>query len=410
MTIGIGGATAEAELARMQDMTQGITPIDATDHAARLARAQGLMREQGIGALYLDATANLRYFTGLDIGPSERLHGAILPADGPLAYLSPAFEVPKTRSMLKIEGEIRGWQEHEDPCALVIATLAALGVAPGKLAVDPSTPFFNVDGLRRAGPGYQLVNGVAITGACRSLKTAREIALMQRANDITLAVHKATARILRPGISTLEVEQFTRAAHRALGGDTANVHASVLFGEATAYPHGVDHPQILADGDMVLVDLGCRVGGYLSDITRTYVFGTPSARQREVWALERAAQDAGFAAARIGAPCEAVDHAARAVIEAAPGFARDYQTPGLPHRTGHGIGIEIHEEAFIVRGNTRPLAAGMCFSIEPMICIYGEFGIRLEDLVYMTEDGPRWFTRPCHSIDDPFGYEAGAQQ
>ena len=309
--------------------------------------------------------------------------------------------------MLKIDGEIRCWQEHEDPGALVIETLDSLGIRAGRLAVDPNAPFFNVDGLRRAGNRYELVNGAAITGACRSVKTGKEIALMQRANDITLAVHKATARILRPGISTLEVEQFTAEAHRRLGGDIRDAgRPIVLFGAATAYPHGVDYPQTLEDGDMVLVDLGCFVGDYRSDITRSYVFGTPTDRQRAVWNLEKAAQAAGFAAARIGAPCEAVDHAARGVIEAAPGFARDYDTPGLPHRTGHGIGMEVHEESFMVRGNTRPLAVGMCFSIEPMICIYGEFGVRLEDLAYIAEDGARWFTRPCHSLDDPFGHDA----
>lgn len=407
MTIGVGGSTPEAELARMQDMTQGIALIDDADREARLAKAQKLMREQGIGALYLDTTVNLNYFTGLNLKLTERLHGAILPADGALTYLSPAFEEPKTRSMLKIGGEIRCWEEHEDPGALVIETIESLGVKPGKLAVDPNAPFFNVDGLRRTRNRYDLINGAAITGACRSVKTPKEIALMQRANEITLEVHKATARILRPGISTLEVAQFTREAHRALGGDIRNAgQPIVLFGEATAYPHGVDYPQTLKDGDMVLVDLGCFVGDYRSDMTRTYVFGTPTARHREVWNLEKAAQAAGFAAACIGAPCEAVDYAARGVIEVAPGFERDYKTPGLPHRTGHGIGIEVHEESYMVRGNTRPLEVGMCFSIEPMICIYGEFGIRLEDIAYIADDGARWFTQPCHSVDDPFGYEA----
>ncbi|MCE7029806.1 M24 family metallopeptidase [Jiella avicenniae] len=407
MTIGVGGSTPEQELAKMQDMSGGVAFIDDADREARLDKARALMREQKIDALYLDTTVNLNYFTGLNLKLTERLHGAILPADGPLVYLSPAFEEPKTRSMLKIDGDIRVWDEHEDPSALVIDTVESLGIAAGRLAIDPNAPFFNVDGLRRSGNRYELVNGAAITGACRSVKTPREIALLQRSNEITLEVHKAAARIMREGIGTVEVEEFILEAFRRLGGKAPQAgRPIVLFGEATAYPHGVDYPQSLQDGDMVLLDIGCFLGDYRSDMTRTYVFGNANPRQREVWELEKAAQLAGFAAARLGAPCEAVDAGARGLIEAAPGFEKDYKTPGLPHRTGHGIGIEVHEESYIVKNNKRPLEVGMCFSIEPMICIYGEFGIRLEDCAYMAEDGVRWFTTPSHSVDDPFGYEA----
>jgi Xaa-Pro dipeptidase len=225
---------------------------------------------------------------------------------------------------------------------------------------------------------------------------------MQSANLITLEVHKAAARALAPGMNTAEVRQFLDAAHRKLGGVPAG--GAVQFGEATAYPHGVPYEQTLQDGDMVLIDTGCTLHGYRSDITRTYVFGTPTPRQREIWELEQRAQLGGFAAAQLGAPCEAVDASARGVIAAA-GFSPDYATPGLPHRTGHGIGLDVHEAAFMVRGNRTPLVPGMCFSIEPTICIYGEFGVRLEDIAYMTEQGPRWFTTPCHSVDDPFGVE-----
>lgn len=407
MTIGVGGSTPELELAKMHDMTDGIVPIDNSDREARIAKAQSLMRAQGIDALYLDTTVNLNYFTGLNLKMTERLHGAIIPAEGPLVYLSPAFEEPKTRSMLKIDGDIQVWEEHEDPTALVIDTVAGLGYPTGTVAIDPLAPFFNVDGLRKAGNRYEFVNGATITGACRSVKSDREIALMQRSNALTLEVHKAAARILRVGITTTEVEEFTLAAYRKLGGTVPGAgRPIVLFGEATAYPHGVDYPQTLADGDMVLLDLGCFVGDYRSDITRTYVFGTANARQREVWELEKAAQAAGFAAARLGAACDEVDRAARSLIEAAPGFESDYKVPGLPHRTGHGIGLEVHEESYMVRNNKRPLEKGMCFSVEPMICIYGAFGIRLEDCAYMAEDGARWFTQPCHSVDDPFGYDA----
>jgi Xaa-Pro aminopeptidase len=404
MTIGVGGSSIEAELARMQPMTGGIKPIGTAERQERVARAQRLMRDEGIAALYLDTSPNLAYFTGITLKPSERLHGAIIPADGPVTYLSPAFEEPKTRSLLKFGDDIRVWEEHEDPTALVIDTIASLGYANGSIAIDPATPFFTFDGLRRAGNRYDFANGSAITAACRMLKSPAEIALLTRANAVTLEVHKAAARILREGITTPEVQSFVVEAHRRLGA-TPPVGALVLFGEATAYPHGVDYPQTLTDGDMVLLDIGSFVAGYRSDMTRSYVFGEPSPRQREVWDLEKRAQAAGFAAAQLGAPCENVDKASRGVIAGA-GFGPDYALPGLPHRTGHGIGLEVHEDSYIVKGNRTPLATGMCFSIEPTICIYGEFGIRLEDCAYMTEDGARWFTEPCASVDDPFGYEA----
>ncbi|GAB5376396.1 MAG: metallopeptidase MdpA [Acuticoccus sp.] len=404
MTIGVGGSTPEAEFATMEKMTDGIVPIGVDEHRARIARAQELMREQGIDALYLDTSPNLFYFTGLKLKPTERLHGAVIPVDGPVAYLSPNFEEPKTRSMLKLGEDIRVWEEHEDPTALVAETIASLGHTSGTVAVDPATPFFTFDGLRRAGNRYDFVTGASISEACRAVKSDAEIELLKTANAVTLEVHKRAARILREGITTAEVGAFALEAHRRLG-STPPPGALVLFGEATAYPHGVDHEQYLKDGDMVLLDLGGFVGGYRSDMTRTYVFGEPTRRQRDIWELEQAAQAAGFAAARVGGPHEAVDAAARATIVAS-GFGPDYALPGLPHRTGHGIGLEVHEATYIVKGNDAPLKKGMCFLVEPTICIYGEFGIRLEDCAFMAEDGPRWFTPPCHSVDDPFGVEA----
>jgi Xaa-Pro dipeptidase len=404
MTIGVGGSTPEAELAKMESMTADVVPIGRDERLARVAKAQSQMREQGIAALYLDTSANLSYFTGINLKPSERLHGAIVPADGPVTYLSPAFEEPKTRSLLQFGDDIRVWEEHEDPTALVIDTIESLGYPKGSIAVDPATPFFTFDGLRRAGNRYDFASGSSITAACRMVKSPAEIALLTRANAVTLEVHKAAARILREGITTTEVQRFVLDAHRKLGA-TPPPGSLVLFGEPTAYPHGVDYPQTLKDGDMVLLDIGAFVSSYRSDITRTYVFGEPSSRQREIWDLEKKAQAAGFAAAVPGAPCSAVDDAARGIITAA-GFSPDYGVPGLPHRTGHGIGLEVHEESYMVRGNRTPLAVGMCFSVEPTICIYGEFGIRLEDCAYMGEDGAHWFTQPCASVDDPFGYES----
>ena len=403
MVTGVGGSTFTAELDRLTPMTADVQPISTVEYAQRVEKAQRLMREQGIDALYLDTSTNLRYFTGIVLNLTERLHGAIIPAHGEIAYLSPAFEEPKTRTLLKFGDDIRCWEEHEDPTALVIETVRSKGFDSGTIAIDPAAPFFTVDGLRKAGNSFGFTNASSITAACRMVKSPAEIALMQVAMNITLEVHKAAARCMAPGLTTPEVQAFLDAAHRKLGGQPAS--RAVQFGEATAYPHGVPYPQTLAEGDMVLVDTGCFVEGYRSDITRTYVFGDPTPRQREIWDLEKRAQLGGFAAAVLGAPCEAVDAGARSVIEAA-GFGPGYKVPGLPHRTGHGIGMDVHEESFMVKGNKTPIAPGMCFSDEPMICIYGEFGVRLEDIIYMTEDGARWFTQPCHSCDDPFGYEA----
>lgn len=405
MTVGVGGSSAEIEIARLTSRRGDAPPVGDAERVARIARAQALMREAGIDALWLDVSASLTYFTGLRLRRSERLHGALLPAHGELAYLCPAFEEEKLRTMISIPGRIAVWEEHEDPTALVTDMLRAAGVTRGTVALDEATQFAAFDGLRRAGNSYDYVNGASVTGACRSRKSPAEIALMRTAKRITLEAQRAAARILREGITTTEVQAFLVEAHRRLGAEGPPAFNIVLFGEATAYPHGVPYPQTLREGDMVLIDVGAPVGGYVSDITRSYVFGTPSARQREIWNLEKAAQAAAFAAARIGARCEDVDAAARRVIEAA-GFGPGYAVPGLPHRTGHGIGLEVHEVPYLVKGDTTVLATGMTFSNEPMICLYGEFGVRLEDHFHMTEDGPVWFTQPAHSVDDPFGYEA----
>ncbi len=403
MTIGVGGSSFEAELAKLKPMTDGIEPIVVGEFRQRIAKAQALLREQGLQALYLDTSTSLAYFTGIQLNLTERLHGAVIPVEGEIAYLSPTFEEPKTREYMKFGDDVRCWEEHEDPTELVVETIRSMGYESGQIALDPHTPFYIVDGLRKAGNRFTFTQGSSITATCRQLKSAAEIALIQRAMDITMEVHRAAARALQVGVTTAQVKDFLGQAHRRLGMNTS--FGAAQFGEATAYPHGVPYEQTLQDGDMVLIDMGTRVGGYCSDITRTYVFGEPTERQREIWNLEKTAQLAGFAAAELGAPCENVDFGARGVIEAA-GYGPGYRVPGLPHRTGHGLGLDIHEEAFMVKGNKTPLQVGMCFSIEPMMCIYGEFGVRLEDIAYMAEDGARWFTQPAHTVDDPFAYEA----
>ena len=408
--MSIGGKSIEQALAGLTDMSAGAVPIGKDEYLARIARAQATMRAGGIDALWLNAGANLLYFSGMRWHPSERMVGAILPAEGALAYLAPAFEEGTLLDYMQVAGPIHTWQEHESPYALFAELVARLpgGPAPGRaprIGIDESTPFFIANGIRQAAPELALVDARVVTAHCRARKSAAEIALMQRAKDMTMAVHIAAASILREGITTLDVDNFIDRAHRKVGAPAGSYFCIVLFGAATAFPHGVSYVQTLKPGDTVLIDTGCKLHHYISDITRTYVFGQASARQRHFWALEKAAQQAAFDAARLGVPCEEVDAAARRVLAAA-GLGPDYQLPGLPHRTGHGIGLDIHEWPYLVGGDTTPLDVGMCFSNEPMICVPGEFGIRHEDHFYMTQDGPRWFTQPAHAIDDPFGLAA----
>jgi Xaa-Pro dipeptidase len=401
MSVGIGGSTAEKELARLPNMTSGIRPIDVDEYLSRIARAQDLMRRHDVDGLYIDAGTSLNYFTGVNWYPSERMVGAILPAEGAPKYIVPAFERGTFCGMMQIEGRVNCWHEHEDPYLLLARVLAESGLTHATLALDEMTPFFRYDGIRRALQNTNLISGKPIIGGCRSRKSAAEIALMQRANDITLAVHRAAARILRPGISTQTVKDFINDAHKTAGGGGSDF-CIVLFGPDTAFPHGVKHPKTLSINDMVLIDTGCKLHGYCSDITRAYTFGEPSVRQREVWRHEQQAQSVAFEAAVIGRPCGQVDDAMRAYV-AAQGYGPAYELPGVPHRTGHGIGMDIHESPNLVGNDQTPLAEGMCFSVEPMICVPGEFGIRHEDHIYMTASGPKWFTQPALSIDDPFG-------
>lgn len=405
-TLSIGGKTIEQALATLSDMSAGALPISKQEHQQRIDQAQANMRKQGIAAIYLNAGSNLTYFTGTKWYASERMVGAILPAEGALEYIAPAFEESTLQDFMLIKGRVNGWQEHESPYRLFVETLQRMGIAanavrPPRIGICESAAFFIYDGIRPLAAGYALENARSVTASCRSRKSDSEIALMQRAKDMTLAVHGATASMLREGITTVEVEEFIQRAHRKVGA-SGSYFCIVLFGEATAYPHGVSYVQTLKPGDTVLIDTGCKVHNYISDITRTYVYGEISARQRSVWNSEKKAQLAAFEAAQLGVPCEQVDQAARRSLET-DGYGPGYKLPGLPHRTGHGIGLDIHEWPYLVGGDSTPLDVGMCFSNEPMICIPGEFGVRHEDHFYMTANGPKWFTEPAHSIDDPFG-------
>lgn len=375
----------------------GFRPVDApaipaTELSGRLDTLRHAMRAGGLDAIWLDATSSLTYYTGLALHASERLHGALVGADGSLTYVTPNFERPKLETMIRIPGAIAVWEEDEDPFALIPARVS------GRIGLDPGMSFGFANRLMAA--NLSVTSAGPLIAAQRRIKSATELAILQTAMDASHAVQKAVHAGLRPGVTTGEVAAFVTAAHQGLG--LKPVFVAVQFGEATAYPHGVPYEQSLKDGDMVLVDLGGNLHGYHSDITRTYVFGTPTDRQRHLWACEHRALMAGFAAARPGVACADVDAAARASL-VADGFGPGYDVPGLPHRTGHGLGLDLHEEPWIVAGDTTPLAPGMCFSIEPMLCVYGECGVRLEDIAYMTAEGPRWFCTPSASPERPFG-------
>ena len=403
MTLGVGGSDAATELAKLSNLCTDIAAIEETEFQQRIDRAQQLMLQENISAVYLNAGTNLFYFTGTRWHPSERMVGAILPAKGKVVYIAPHFEQGTILQFMGIKGDIHPWQEHQSPYQLFCDTLANMDIERGRIGIDESSPFFISNGIDTASDNYTLVSAKAITAGCRAIKSSAELQLMQTAKDITLKVQKAAARILRPGISTAEVSEFIDAAHRKMGAAKGSYFCIVLFGVDSSFPHGVKHSQPLADNDMVLIDTGCMVENYISDITRSYVFGEPNQRQRMLWEVEYNAQQAAFGAAVNGVPCANVDIAAREYL-ASQGMGPDYQTPGCPHRTGHGIGLDIHEWPYLNRAETTLLAPGMCFSNEPMLVMPNEFGIRLEDHFYMTNDGPKWFTQPSPSIDNPFAY------
>ncbi|MGZ3404312.1 MAG: M24 family metallopeptidase [Phenylobacterium sp.] len=399
MTQQIGGSTAEAELAALKPWPNPAPAITAAERAERMARAQALLGEIGADAIVVGAGPSLRYFTGVGWNATERLVAMILPREGGPVLICPRFELGSLQAALGIDAPIRLWEEHESPYALVAAALRDLSIRT--LAIDPALPFFSFDGLRLAAPGVATVNGAPVIDGCRMIKSPAELALMSQAKAMTLDVHRRAARILSEGITTTAVRRFIDQAHRALGADDGSSFCAVQFGVASAFPHGLPGEQKLRKGDIVLIDTGCKVQGYNSDITRTYVFGEPSAEQRRVWEVEKAAQAAAFAAVKPGVPCEEIDAVARRVLQAA-GFGPDYELPGLPHRTGHGIGLAIHEAPYLVRGDATPLQPGMCFSNEPMIVLPEKFGVRLEDHFYVTADGAAWFTEPQPSLDRPF--------
>ncbi|MGY4396090.1 Xaa-Pro dipeptidase [Sphingomonas sp. UYAg733] len=391
---------AEPDLSALSDMTGATRPIEAAERNTRIARAQALMKANGIGAVLIESGSSLIYFTGVRWGRSERLTAVVIPVEGDPCIVTPFFEEPSIRESLGTAADVRVWQEDQDPLAVVAGFLKDRKLSTRPIGIEETTRYFAVDGLERALPGAKIVSANPVVRGCRLIKTPAEIALMQAATDVTIAAYRWTWPRIEKGMTNNQVGALMNAATRKLGGSPE--FALILLGEAAAYPHGSRKPQIVTDGEVVLMDCGCAVQGYQSDVSRTFVFGTASAEQRKVWDQVRNGQATAFAAARIGVPAGQVDDAVRRYY-AVIGYGPDYQLPGLSHRTGHGIGMDGHEPINLVRGEKTPLAVGMCFSDEPGLYLPGKFGVRLEDCFHMTAAGPKWFSVPPTSIEKPFG-------
>jgi Xaa-Pro dipeptidase len=382
---------------RLRPMTGDVVPISPAERLQRVAKAQLLMRARGLGAILIEPGASLTYFTGVRWSRSERLTAALIPAQGDAIVVTPFFEEPSVRESLAIPAEVRTWQEDEDPLKLVAGALRDRRAWGKPVGIEETVRFFAFDGLRKL--GVRLAAGAPVVRACRMFKSPAELALMRKASDITVAAYRHTHRKIERGMTPADIGAIMSEATEQLGGRSE--FELILLGEASAYPHGSGKPQQVREGEVVLMDCGCTVQGYQSDVSRTFVFGEANAEQRKVWNQVRRGQQIAFDAARIGAPAGSVDDAVRRQYEAW-GYGPRYALPGTSHRTGHGIGLDGHEPVNFVHGETTPLAPGMCFSDEPGIYLPGKFGIRLEDCLYMTEAGPRWFSTPPPSIDRPF--------
>ena len=373
-------------------------PISPEERRARLGTVQHFMSEQKIRALLIEPGSSLEYFTGIRWHRSERTTVAIIPAKGAAMVVTPAFEEPSVRETFAVGGDIRPWEEHENPFDIIVQCLRDRGIDSGVLAAESTMRFFIVAGVRQVSASYEIVPADALVRACRLRKSPAEIALMQLANDITIAALRVVRAQTAQGMTGTDLGQLMDKTTAALGGMPE--FSLSLLNEASAFPHGSLKPQSVREGSTILMDCGCSVYGYQSDISRTWVYGEASPRQRKVWNTVKRGQEIALETAKLGAPVGGIDDAVRSYYEK-QGWGPGYHLPGLSHRTGHGIGLDGHEPPYLVHGDSTPLAAGMCFSDEPGIYIPGEFGVRLEDCWYMTATGPKTFTPLAKSLDEP---------
>lgn len=388
---------AEAPQTQLENMVSGVRALTLEDFDGRQERARSLIAANGMDALFLIGSPDMRYFTNVNMWVSERTSGLVLGLRGKPVWVVPAFELERMKESIPASHEIRTWEEHESPFAIVGGIMKDFGAAAGRLGLGPSVRSFIHFGLRRDAAQVELVDGSTITQGCRAVKAEKEIAFMDLANKITKLAYREGFRQLREGMKPEELDELIGGAHEQMGVDGGG---GAQFGPSTAFPHGSNAERRLRDGDVVMVDGGCTVQGYAADVTRTVVFGKPTDKQRSVWDIVRRAQSAALKAARPGVTCEHVDAVARKMIEEA-GYGPGYKY--FAHRLGHGIGMEGHEHPYLVKGNQQKLQAGMTFSDEPGIYIYGEFGVRIEDCFVVTEDGGRVFGgMESVSIELPF--------
>ena len=384
----------------LEDLTAGVEKISLQERLARVEKAQKLMRQFKIDALVLEPGSAMLYFTGISWWRSERLTAVIIPRQGDIAVVTPFFEEPSVRESMTFGDDVRTWNEHESPFALLAGVLKDRGIRNGRIGVEATVRYFVVQGIQKAIPTMAIISSEPVTRGCRMIKSAGEIALMKKANEITLAAYGHVYSQLALGMTPADVNGLMSSAQAQLGGQ--GIWTMALFGEASAYPHGSSKPHVIEEGQIVLMDCGCSVEGYQSDISRTFVFGEPNEEQQKIWNLVRKGQAIAFEAAKLGQHAGIVDDAVRKFYEQ-EGFGPNYALPGLSHRTGHGIGMDGHEPVNFVKGEQTQLSPGMCFSNEPGIYLPGKFGVRLEDCIYMTETGPAWFTEPPASLAQPLG-------
>jgi Xaa-Pro dipeptidase len=396
--VAAGNWLPTASAAELKSMTADAKPISVEERRARIAKVQTLMGQRNVAALLVEPGSTLDYFTGVLWRRSERITLAIIPARGEVLVVTPAFEEPSIRETLQVGGEVRAWNEHESPIDRIVQGLRDRGVTSGVVAVESTMRFFIVDGIRQASSAYQIISADPLVRACRLIKSPAELSLMQTANNVTIeALRSVHAQVARGMIAT-DISALMDRTTVALGGSPE--FSMVLLNEASAYPHGSLKVQTIRDGSIILMDCGCTVQGYQSDISRTWVFGQANARQRKVWNTVKRGQEIALETAKIGVPVGKIDDAVRSYYEH-EGWGPGYKLPGLPHRTGHGIGLDGHEPAYLVHGDETALEAGMCFSDEPGLYIPGEFGVRLEDCWVMTASGPKPFTPLAKSLDEP---------
>ena len=397
-----------SSIAALTSMRDQARPITNDERRARIEQARRLMAAEHIDALILSGGTSLLYFTNLRWGGGERLFACVIPAKGEPFFVCPAFEEDRAREQIALgplagaRADVRTWNEDENPYALVARGLKDRGLTTGTVGVDETMKFVWADGIATASPQLKVVSGTPVTAGCRMIKDDHELELIRIACAATLKVYEAVYRALQPGMTESAVSDLIDAGYRQVGFPGG---ASVQVGEYTALPHGSITPQTIREGTIIMMDDGCSVQGYQSDITRTFVLGKPTAKMQSVFAIVKRAQTAALAAARPGVPLDSIDAAARKVIVDAgygPGFKY------FSHRLGHGLGMDGHEWPYLVTNNMfgwkTALTAqpGMVFSDEPGIYIRGEFGVRIEDDLYITSDGARLFTPQSESLEKPF--------